>query len=92
MAALSQMQLQAMKRVEAQERELRRRSALSVEHQAILRSLPERPHQEFPQTLPPCDLGQLRCEVEDILPGTINAVRGAAVGTGQVPDLGRPPQ
>ena len=46
--ALSQMQLQAMERVEAQEMELRRLSALLMEHQAILRSLPERPHQESP--------------------------------------------
>ena len=42
-AALSQMQLQAMERVEAQERELRRLSALLVEHQEVLRSSPERP-------------------------------------------------
>ena len=38
-AALSQMQLQAMGRVEEQERELRRLSNLMAEHQAILRSL-----------------------------------------------------
>ena len=44
--ALSQMQLQAMERVEAQEKELRRLSALLVEHQALLISSPERPHQE----------------------------------------------
>ena len=51
--ALSQMQLKAMERVEVQEKELRRLSALLVEHQAILRSLPERPHQESPQASPP---------------------------------------
>ena len=34
-AALSQMQLQAMERVEEQERELGRLSALLVEHQAV---------------------------------------------------------
>ena len=44
-AALSQMQLQAMEGVKVQERKLRRLSALLVEHQAILRSSPERPHQ-----------------------------------------------
>ena len=82
------MQLKAIDMVEAQDRELRRLSALLVEHQALLRSLPERPHQESPQTSPPRDLGQLRCEVLDILPSTVNTVRGA--GTGQVPDLGRP--
>ena len=90
-AALSQMQLQAMERVEAQERELRRLSALLVEHRAILRSLPERPHQESPEASPPGNLGQLRCEVEDILPGIVNTVRGTAERTGQVPDLGRLP-
>ena len=90
-AALSQMQLQAMERMEAQERELRRLSALLVEHQVILRSLPERPHQESTQASPPQDLGQPRSEIEDILPSTINTVRGAAKRTGQVPDLGRPP-
>ena len=52
-AALSQMQLQVMERVEAQERELRRLSALLVEHQAILTSSPERPHQESPQVYHP---------------------------------------
>ena len=90
-AALSQMQLQAMERVEVQERELRRLSALLVEHQAILRSLPERLHQESPQASPPRNLGQLRCEVEDLLPSTVNTVRGAAERTGHVPDLGRLP-
>ena len=75
-----------MERVEAQERELRL-SALLVEYQAILRSLPERPHQESPQASPPRYLDQLKCEVLDILPGTVNTVRGA--GTGQVPDLDR---
>ena len=90
-AAPMQMQLQAMERVEAQERELRRLGALLVDHQALLRSLPERTHQESPEALPPQDLAQLRSEVEDVLPGTINTVRGAAEKTGQVPDLGRPP-
>ena len=41
-AAISQMQLQAMERVEAQEKELWRLSALLVECQAVLRPLPER--------------------------------------------------
>ena len=50
-AALLQMQLQAMERVEEQERELRRLSNLMAKHQAILRSSPERPQ--------PCSLPQL---------------------------------
>ena len=65
-----------MDRVEEQERELRRLSALFAEHQEVLRSSPERPQQEPPQPLPPRLLGQLRHEVEDILPGTVNPVRG----------------
>ena len=48
-AALSQMQLQAMERLGVQEKELQCLGTLLVEHQAILRSLPERPHQESPQ-------------------------------------------
>ena len=52
-AALSQMQLQAMERVEAQGRELRRLSALLVEHQEVLKSSPERPQQEPPQPVLP---------------------------------------
>ena len=88
-AALTQMQLQAMERVDEQERELRRLSALLVEHQEVLRSSPERPQQEPPQPLPPRELGQLRHEVQDI--GMVNTVRGASLRAGQVPDLGRPP-
>ena len=52
-AALSQMQLQAMERVEEQERELRRLSNLMAKHQAILRILPERPQPQSPPTSPP---------------------------------------
>ena len=87
--ALTEMQLQVMERVEQQERELRRLSALLVEYQEVLRSSPERPQQEPPQ--PPRELDQLRCEVDDILPGMVNTMRGAASTAGQVPDLGRPP-
>ena len=52
-AALSQMQLQVMERVEEQERELRILSNLMAEHQAILRSMPERPQPQSPLTSPP---------------------------------------
>ena len=48
-AALSQMQLQAMERVEEQERELRRLSNLMAEHQAILRSSSEGLSSSLPQ-------------------------------------------
>ena len=87
-AALLQMQLQAMERVEEQERELRRLSNLMAVHQAILRSSPE---QQSPPTSPHHDLAQFRGEVEDVLPGTLNVVRGATERAGQVPDLGNPP-
>ena len=90
-AALSQMQLQVMERVAEQERELRRLSNLMAEHQAILRTLPERPQPQSPPTSPPHNLAQLRDEVQDVLPGTVNIVRGAADRVGQVSDLGNPP-
>ena len=54
--------------------------------QAILRSLPERP-QQSPQTSPPHNLAWLRGEVKDVLPGTVNTVRGVAERAGQVPHL-----
>ena len=87
-AALSQMQLQAIKRVEEQEKELRRLNNLMAEHQAILWTLPERPQQQSPPTSTPHSLAWLRGEVEDVLPGTVNTVRGAVERVGQVPDLG----
>ena len=90
-AVLSQMQLQAMERVAEQERELRRLSNLMAEHQAILRTFPERPQPQSPPISPPRNLAQLRDEVQDVLPGTVNIVRGAADRVGQVPDLGNPP-
>ena len=90
-AALSQMQLQAMERVEEQERELKRLSNLMAEHQAILRSSPERPQPQSPPTSPPHNLAQLRGEIEDLLPGMVNTVRGTAERAGQVPDLGNLP-
>ena len=90
-AALSQMQLQVMERVAEQERELRRLSNLMAEHQAILRTLPERPQPQSPPTSPPHNLAQLRDEIHDVLPGTVNTVRGAADRVGQVPDLGNLP-
>ena len=51
-AALLQMQLQAMERVEEQEQELRRLSNLMAEHQAILRTSPERPQTQSLPTSP----------------------------------------
>ena len=90
-AALLQMQLQAMERVEEQERELRRLSNLMAKHQAILRTSPGRPQQQSPPTSPPCNLAWLSGEIEDVLPGTVNTIRGASERAGQVPDLGNLP-
>ena len=91
-AALSQMQLQAMERVEEQERELRRLSNLMAQHQAILTTSPERPQpQSPPPTSPPHNLAWLRGEIQHALPGTVNTLRGAADRAGQVSDLGNPP-
>ena len=90
-AALSQMHLQAMERVEEQERELRRLSNLMAEHQAILRASPDGPQQQSPPTSPPHNLGRLRGKVEGVLPGTVNVVRGAVERAGQVSDLGNLP-
>ena len=63
-AALLQMQFQAMERMEEQERELRRLSNL---------------------------MAWLRGEVQEVLPGTVNTVRGAAERVGQVSDVGNLP-
>ena len=46
------MQLQAMERVDAHKKEVWRLSALLVEHQVLLKSLLERPHQEATQDTP----------------------------------------
>ena len=90
-AALSQMQLQAMERVAEQERELRRLSNLMAQHQAILTTSPESPQPQSLPVSPPHNLARLREEVRDVLPGTVNTVRGAADKVGQVSDLGNPP-
>ena len=50
--ASSQMQFQAMEWVDSQDKQLWRLSTLVVEHQALLQSLPERPHQETMQAPP----------------------------------------
>ena len=73
-----------------QEKELQRLSALLVEHQALLKSLPEMPHQE-PIQDPPENLSQLRCEIMDYLPGMVNTNRWATLKAGQVHDLSGPP-
>ena len=90
-AALSQMQLQAMERVAEQERELRRLSELMTQHQAILTTSPERPQPQSLPVSPPHNLARLREEVQDVLPGTVNTLRGAADRAGQMSDLGNPP-
>ena len=81
-AALSQIQLQAMERVEEQERELRRLSNLMAKHQAILRTPLERSQQQSHPTSPAHNLTWLRGEIEDVLPCTVNIVRGAVERAG----------
>ena len=90
-AALSQMQCQAMERVEEQEQGLRRLSNLMAEHQAILRTLPRDLTHSLPPTSPSHNLAWLRDEIEDVLHGTVNTTRGAAVRAGQVLELGNLP-
>ena len=90
-AALSQMQLQAMERVAEQEKELRRLSNLMAQHQAMIRTLPERLQPQSLPTSPPHNLAQLKDEIHDVLSGTVNTVRGAVDKVGQVSDLGNPP-
>ena len=62
-----------------------------AEHQTILRLLPERPQPQSSSASPPHNLAWLRGKIEDVLPGMVNAVRGAAGRPGQVPDLGNAP-
>ena len=62
-----------------------------AEHQAILRTLPERPQPQSAPTSPPHNLAWLRCEIEDVLPGMVNTIRGAVERAGQVPYLDYPP-
>ena len=62
-----------------------------AEHQAIIRSLPERHQPQSPPASPPHHLAWLRGEVEDVLHGMVNTVRGATERAGQIPDLGNPP-
>ena len=62
-----------------------------AEHQAVLRSLPERPCQWSPPTSQPHNLAQLRGKVEDVLPGTVKTVRDVVERAGQVSDLGNLP-
>ena len=53
--------------------------------------MPERPQPQFPLTSPPHNLAQLTGKIEDVLPGMVNTLRGAAQRAGQVPDMGNPP-
>ena len=89
-AALSQMQLQAMQKVEAQEKKLCRLSALLVEHQAIWQTLPRRLHDEALQ-VPQDNLTRFRNKVVGYVPDIINKTRGVASREGQVPDLNGSP-
>ena len=56
-----------------------------------MRSTPERPQPVSPPASPPHNLARLRGKIEDVLPGTVNTIRGATDRVGQVSDLGNPP-
>ena len=62
-----------------------------AEHQAMLRTSPERPQTQSPPTFPPHNLAWLRDKIQDVPPGTVNTIRGAAERVVQVPDLGNLP-
>ena len=64
---------------------------MMAQHQAILTTSPERPQPQSLPVSPPHNLAWLREEVRDMLPGTVNTVRGAADKVGQVSDLGNLP-
>ena len=88
-AALLQMQLQAMGRVDVQAKELGRLSALLVMHQALLKSSTEKPHQEATQA-PPENLSWHRLEAFEYLPGTVSINCEATSKTGQLHGLSWP--
>ena len=56
-----------------------------AKHQAILKTLLERLQQQSPPTSSPHNLAWFRGEIEDVLPGTVNIVRGAVERAGQGP-------
>ena len=86
MAALSKIQLQAMDSKDAQERSCRDLVLCWWSTRHFYKGPTKKPTQA-----PPENLSQLRHEVIDYLPGTGNTNRGAALKTGQVPDLCEPP-
>ena len=64
---------------------------MMAQHQAILTTSSERPQPQSLPVSPPHNLARLREEVRNVLPGTVNTVRGAADKVGQVSDLGNLP-
>ena len=79
-SVLSQLHLQQAKEIKSQSEEIRRLSTLLEKQQAILERVQEQQSRVPEIPVPPVDrLQELQREAFDILPGTVNAKRGAAV-------------
>ena len=79
-SVLSQLHLQQAEEIKSQSEEIRRLSTLLEKQQAILERVQEQQSRVPEIPVPPVDrLQELQREAFDILPGTVNAKRGAAV-------------
>ena len=78
-SVLSQLHLQQAEEIKTQSEEIRRLSTLLEKQQAILERVQEQQSRVPEIPVPPVDrLQELQREAFDILPGTVNAKRGAA--------------
>ena len=79
-SVLSQLHLQQAEEIKSQSEEIRRLSTLLEKQQAILERVQEQQSRVPEIPVPPVDrLQELQREAFNILPGTVNAKRGAAV-------------
>ena len=79
-SVLSQLHLQQAEEIKTQSEEIRQLSTLLEKQQAILERVQEQQSRVPEIPVPPVDrLQELQREVFDILPGTVNAKRGAVV-------------
>ena len=77
---LSQLHLQQAKEIKSQSNEIRHLSTLLEKQQAILERVQEQQSRMPEVPVPPVNrIKELQREAFDILPGTVNARRGAAV-------------
>ena len=78
---LSQLHIQQAKKIKSQSEEIRRLSTLLEKQQAILEKVQEQQSRVSERSVPPMNrIEDLQREVFNILPGMVNARRGAAVG------------